>query len=124
MLQALEAARRGQAAVLGPPWRGDYIYSRDVAAGLAGLIGAPALPRTVYNLGGGRAETVETWCAALAGAVPGFSWRRAEPGEPYTIESHTGFNRGAMDIGKIASSTGYRPRFDMESAAQDWLAWA
>jgi len=124
MLQALEAARRGDEAVLGPPWRGDYIYSRDVAAGLAGLIGAPALPRTVYNLGSGRAETVETWCAALAGAVPGFSWRRAEPGEPYTIESHTGFNRGAMDIGKIASSTGYRPRFDMESAAQDWLAWA
>ena len=37
MLQALECARRGEELVLGPAWRGDFIFSRDVRrAGSAG----------------------------------------------------------------------------------------
>ena len=35
MLQVLECARAGREAVLGPPWRGDYIYSARMSpAGL------------------------------------------------------------------------------------------
>ncbi len=124
MWQALQCARSGQTAVLGPPWRGDYIYSRDVAAGLARIADAPALSRTIYNLGSGRAVTVEDWCAALAPLIPGFRWRRAAPGEAYNVESHTGFNRGAFDIGKITAATGFAPRFDLASAAADYLAWS
>src|ERR1700733_4431589 len=54
MLQALECARSEREAVLGPPWRGDYVYSRDVAAGLVRIADTPALSRTVYNLASGR----------------------------------------------------------------------
>jgi nucleoside-diphosphate-sugar epimerase len=123
MWQALECARSGREAVLGPPWRGDYIYARDVAAGLVRIADAPALSRTIYNLGSGHAATVEDWCAALAPLVPGFRWRRAGAGEAYDVESHTGFDRGAFDIGKIAAETGFVPRFDFASAAADYLAW-
>jgi UDP-glucuronate 4-epimerase len=123
MLQTLECARSGREAVLGPAWRGDYIYARDVAAGLVRIADAPGLSRAVYNLGSGRAVSVEDWCAALTPLVPGFHWRFAGAGEAYNVESHTGFNRGAFDIRKIAAETGFGPRFDLPAAAADYLTW-
>ena len=123
MLQTLECARGGQEAVLGPPWRGDYIYSRDVAAGLVTIADAPALSRTIYNLGSGLAASAQDWCAALAPLVPNFRWRRAGAGEAHNVESHTGFDRGAFDIRKIAAATGFAPRFNFATAAIDYLAW-
>jgi nucleoside-diphosphate-sugar epimerase len=123
MLQALECARRGKEAVLGPPWRGDYIYSRDVAAGLVRIADAPGLSRTVYNLGSGRAVTAEDWCAVLAREIPGFRWRRAGAGEAHDVESHSGFDRGAFDIQKIVAETGFSPQFDLARTAGDYLAW-
>ena len=124
MLQALECARSGEAAVLGPAWRGDFVFSRDVADGLVRLADAPALGRTVYNLGSGRLGSAETWCEALARVVPGFRWRRAAPGEAPNVDSHTGFHRGPMAIGKIARDTGYAPRWGFEDAAAEWVRWS
>jgi UDP-glucuronate 4-epimerase len=123
MLQALECARAGREAVLGPPWRGDYIYSRDVAAGLVRIADTPVLSRTIYNLGTGRAAGVVDWCAALLPSMPGFRWRIAGAGEAYEVESHTGFDRGAFDIGKIGAAAGFTPRFDFVTAAADYLTW-
>jgi nucleoside-diphosphate-sugar epimerase len=123
MLQALECARSGKEAVLGPPWAGDYIYSRDVAAGLVRIADAPALSRTVYNLGSGQAVTVAEWCTALAPLIPGFRWRFAKAAEAYNVESHTGFDRGAFDISKMAAETGFVPQFSFTSSPEDYLAW-
>ncbi len=117
MLQALEYARRGEVAVLGPAWRGDFIFSRDVADGLVRLADAPALAR-------GRLGSAETWCEALARVVPGFRWRRAAAGEAANVDSHTGFHRGPMAIGKIARDTGYVPRREFEDAAAEWVRWS
>jgi UDP-glucuronate 4-epimerase len=59
----------------------------------------------------------------LAPLIPGFRWRRAGAGEAYNVESHTGFDRGAFDVKKIAAETGFAPRFDLSAAAADYLAW-
>jgi UDP-glucuronate 4-epimerase len=123
MLQTLDLAAAGTEAVIGPPWRGDYTLSRDIASGLVTLAEMPGTPRTVYNLATGRGTTAEDWCRALAPRLPGFRWRRAADGEAWNVESHTGFDRGAMDIGKITADTSYRPAFDLESAADHLLAW-
>jgi nucleoside-diphosphate-sugar epimerase len=123
MLQTLELAAAGIAAVLGQPWRGDYTLSRDIAAGLVAIADRTLLPRTVYNLATGRASTAEDWCRVLATRLPGFRWRRAADGEAWNVESHTGFDRGAMDIGKICADTTYRPRFDLPGAVDHLLAW-
>jgi nucleoside-diphosphate-sugar epimerase len=123
MLQVVQCAMRGEAAVLTPAWRGDYIYSRDVADGLVRLADAASLSRTVYNLGSGQSNSAKIWCEQIASRVPGFRWRQAAANEPGNIDSHTGFHRGPMDIGKIAHDTGYAPRFDFASAAADWLSW-
>jgi len=66
---------------------------------------------------------VETWCEALARVVPGFRWRNAEAGETGNVESHTGFRRRPMAIGKIARDTGYVPRWEFEAAAREWVEW-
>jgi dTDP-glucose 4,6-dehydratase len=123
MLQTLDLAAVGTESVLGPPWRGDYTLSRDVAAGLVALADQPSTPRTVYNLATGRATTAEDWCRALEARLPGFRWRRTADGETGNVDSHTGFDRGAMDISRITADTPYRPAFDLESAAAHLLAW-
>lgn len=123
MLQVVECALRDEEAVLGPAWRGDFVYSRDVADGLVRLADAERLSRTLYNLGSGRFESAATWCEAVARVVPGFRWRRARDGETWNVESHTGFDRGPMAVGKIARDVGYAPRWDFEAAACDWIGW-
>jgi nucleoside-diphosphate-sugar epimerase len=120
MLQVLECARRGEAAVLMPAWRGDFVYARDVADGLVRLADATTLSRRIYNLGSGRLGSAEAWCAAVAGALPGFRWRFAGPGETGNVDSHNGFHRGPMAIGKLARDTRYAPRWDFAAAAKDW----
>ncbi|MEJ0019159.1 MAG: NAD(P)-dependent oxidoreductase [Acetobacteraceae bacterium] len=123
MLQVLECARRGEEVALGPTWRGDFIFSRDVAAGLVGLADAERQSRVIYNLGSGVLGSAATWCEAVAGVVPGFRWRMAGPGEAGNVDSHTGFNRGPMAIGKIGRDTGYAPRFGFADAARAWVEW-
>lgn len=124
MLQTLALAAAGTEVVLGPPWRGDYTLSRDIAAGLVAIADAPALPRTVYNLATGRATTAEDWCRVLATRLPGFRWRRATQDGPYNVDSHAGLHRGAMDIRHITADTTYRPAFDLARAADHMLAWS
>ena len=123
MLQVLECALRGEEAILCSAWRGDFVYSRDVADGLVRLVDAPSLSRVVYNLGSGVLGSAQTWCEAVARCVPGFRWRHARAGETGNIESHTGFHRGPMAIGKIARDTGYVPRYDFARAAEEWRLW-
>ena len=123
MLQVLQWALRGEEVVLGPAWRGDFVFSRDVADGLVRLADAPALSRTVYNLGSGRLGSAETWCEAVARRVPGFRWRRAGADETGNVDSHTLFHRGPMAIGKIGRDTGYAPRWGFEEAAKAWVGW-
>jgi nucleoside-diphosphate-sugar epimerase len=123
MLQVMQCALRGEEAVLGPVWRGDYVYSRDVADGLVRLADAPALSRGVYNLGSGRLESAATWCEAVARCVPGFRWRHAAAGEAGNVDSHTGFHRGPMAIGKIARDAGYAPHWRFDAAARNWVGW-
>ena len=88
-----------------------------MADGLARLADAPALSRTVYNLGSGQLHSAATWCQALARAMPAFRWRYSAPGETANVDSRTGVHRGPMAIGKIARDAGYAPRWSFDEAA-------
>ena len=123
MLQTLDLADTGAEAVLGPPWRGDYTLSRDIAAGLVALADLPSTPRQLYNLASGTATTAEDWCKVLEARLPDFRWHRAADGEPWNVDSHTGYDRGAMAIGRITADTPYRPRYDLARSADHLLAW-
>lgn len=123
MLAALNNARAGTEAVLSQPGAGDFVYVRDVAAGLAGPAAAPGLRHAIYNLGSGQAASAEDWCRALAALAPGFRWRRAAEGEAANTISHVAYDRGALDIRRLAADTGFAPHFTMPQAAADALAW-
>ncbi len=123
MLGALMLARAGQEAVLNRPGLGDFCYARDIAAGLVALADAAAPGQLTYNLGSGVAQSAADWCAALAGIVPGFTWRLAGPGEAPNTVSHVAFDRGAFDIGAIRRDTGFVPRYPFAAAAADYATW-
>ena len=123
MLSALRHARTGTEAVLGPPGLGNFIYARDAAAGLVALADAPAPRRTIYNLGSGEVASAAHWCQALATLVPGFRWRLAATEEMPNTVSHVPWDRGALDVARLAADAGWAPRFAMAQAAADYLAW-
>jgi len=58
----------------------------------------------------------------LATRVPSFAWRRAGPDETPNAISHVAFDRGPLDIRRIAEA-GWAPAWTMDRAAADYLAW-
>jgi nucleoside-diphosphate-sugar epimerase len=120
--QLARCALRGEAALLPrEPVRRDWVYSRDVAAGLLALLeGSPRY--TVYNLSAGCdwAGVLE-WCALLKRAYPRFVYHAARENETPNI-GHTDGDRYPMDIGRIAQDVGFRPR-TAAAAFADFLDW-
>ena len=121
MVQAMDLARTGVTAVLSASSVGDFVYARDVAAGLIALADTPNFPRALYNLGSGRVTSAPAFCTELATRVPGFSWRMAQPEETPNVITYVDFDRGPMDVSRIARDIGFTPRFDIETAIADWL---
>lgn len=121
-LAIFQAAARGAAAVIPPPPLPayDWIYVRDLAAGLLALLDARDPPHRVVNLGSGLDWAPRA--AACLDRVPGLAWRHAAPGEAPTIAWNETRPRGVLAIAR-AADFGWRPRFDPASAYQDYAAW-
>lgn len=121
--QLARCALKGEPAVL-PPHRvrRDWVYSRDVAAGLIALLDAESTRHAVYNLSaGGEWGGVAEWCARLQAAYPRFGYRIAAEDEKPNI-GYTDRDRYPMDIGRMASEFGFKPRTTGE-AYDDYLDW-
>jgi nucleoside-diphosphate-sugar epimerase len=123
MLQSLEHYQNNQTAVLSPAHTADYIYSRDVAAGLVRLAEAPTLPRSLYNLGSGRASTAAEWCALIAQKRPSFQWRPQIGDEFPNVITHALFDRPAMNTAHLTRDIGFTAQFTLELAVSDYLAF-
>ncbi len=125
-LAIAEAALRGEEAVLPPaPLPAyDWIYVRDLVAGLLALLDAPAPPHRVVNLASGRdwAPEMGACCDALARAFPRFRWRHAAPGEQPSIGWNETRPRGVMSVAR-AAAFGWAPRFAPAEAHADYAAW-
>ena len=118
-------ALAGKTAVLTPrEVRRDWIYSRDVAAGLIALLDAAHPPHALYNLSSGLewANPIRAWCEVLKKAYPRFEYRVAAAGEEPNIW-YTDVDRNLMDVGRIAQDLGVVPRYRMEEAYADYLNW-
>lgn len=96
---------------------GDFGYARDTGRAIALVMAADTLHHVAYNVSGGRRATNREIVEALAAAVPGaridmVDGRSTGPGEgPY------------LDISRLTSETGFRPRFDVGSAVADYVDW-
>lgn len=102
----------------------DWIYSRDLAAGFVALLDAPPHAHGVYNLSAGIDWTgaVLQWCARLQQAFPRFRYRVAHEGETPGIH-YTDRARFPADVSRLASDIGFRARFGIDAAYDDFIDW-
>jgi nucleoside-diphosphate-sugar epimerase len=125
-LALAQAAMRGEAVVLPPaPLPAyDWIYVRDLAAGLLALLDAADPPHRVVNLASGMdwSPRYPACLDALVRAFPDFRWRHAEAGEEPTIRWNETRPRGVMSVAR-AAAFGWRPRFDPAGATTDYAGW-
>jgi len=127
--QVLDAAltARGEAIVLPAHAPADFIYARDVAAGIAAIAAAtnhaPEAQTTIFNLASGELVDLAQWCDALVPLIPSFQWRVAIGDEPATIVHMVPKGRAPLSMEKLKKRIGFVPQFDLASAAKDYLAW-
>ncbi|WP_207400510.1 NAD-dependent epimerase/dehydratase family protein [Actinomadura roseirufa] len=92
----------------------DLCYVKDTARAIALLQLTDRLGHRTYNVGSGRATTNAEVIDAIRTVVP---------------DAHTELpTRGAgpqahLDITRLQQDTGYRPAYDTEHAAADYIAW-
>lgn len=120
LLRLTEAALAGRSAIIADAGKRDFIYSADVAAGLASLVDTAKPAAEPLHLAPGITWSLADWCAGLARHIPGFGWRLA-PGDPRGESAANG--RAPMETDALAALTGFRAAYDMERALADDLVW-
>ncbi len=126
-LAIAQAALAGRTAILppGPLPAYDWIYVRDLAAGLVTLLDTDTPGPRVFNLSSNRDWSPEAGacCDVMAAAFPGFAWRHAVADEPARIGFNETRPRGLMDNSR-AAALGWTPHFTPTAAYADYAAWA
>lgn len=120
--QLTRFAIHGEPAVVPVEGRKDWTYSRDIADGIVALLDAPSLGHTVYNLSSGTQWTLLDWCAKLSQAFPDFRYRLAKPGEEGNVVYGTS-DRSPFAVRRLAEDVGFRSRFGLDEAADDYVRW-
>jgi UDP-glucose 4-epimerase len=94
----------------------DMMYIKDVARAIALLQAAEKLPHNVYNVCSGRATSSRQIADAVEKAVPGFKVDLQEGRSPFPPLPPVSAER-------LKADTGFTPRFDIQSAIQDYVDW-
>jgi UDP-glucose 4-epimerase len=92
----------------------DLCYVKDTGRAIASLVLADRLDHRTYNVASGRATTNAEVAAAIRQVVPDAQVDLPSGGET---------RRAWLDIARLQHDTGYRPVWDLERAAADYIAW-
>jgi UDP-glucuronate 4-epimerase len=120
LLRLTERALAGRPAVVAEAGKRDFIYSVDVAAGLASLADTAKAAAQPLHLAPGSTWSLADWCEGLARRIPGFTWT-LDPADPAGESASNA--RAPMETEALAALTGFRAAYDMERALDDDLAW-
>lgn len=118
----LQYAMEGRNAVLKRPNRTSWVYSRDIADSLY-LLAEASCGFDIYNLSSCHIWSIADWCKALTRHFPGFKWRIAKEGEMSNVFYHGAEDNAPMSVERLCRA-GHTPRYDMEKAMEDYIAWA
>jgi nucleoside-diphosphate-sugar epimerase len=121
--QVLVHAAAGRPAILPRPIRMDWLYVRDAAAGIAAVLGKASMQQRVVDLGGGANFDLLQWGAAVGKHRPGVVCRVAASGEAPNVLYFMPRDRTPLDNAAIERETGFRPQYDLQSAAADYASW-
>jgi len=101
----------------------DWVYASDVARAVALLIDAQRVLSSVYQIGTGRAWSVENWCEQLAQTCPGFTYDMVDEQAQATIGRVTPLSRPCFSIDRLNRELGYEPKFMPQAAFDDYMQW-
>lgn len=96
----------------------DLCYVRDCGRAIAMLASADRLRHRVYNVASGRATTNAEVADALRKSVPDAALDLVDEHDPRLAGQDLW-----LDITRLREDTGYRPRYDIEAAVADYVAW-
>lgn len=119
-----QLALEGKEAVLSGVGRRDWLYARDLAVALAGLLDAPAPRHELYNLGSGKVWDMQAWCDKLRARHPLFSWRIAGQTEEANVELYEPTRRSPLSTSRLREETGFQARYGLEEAFTDFMEWS
>ncbi len=122
--QATRIALSGGEGVM--PRRGptDWVYSRDVALAILALLDRQEAEPPVVNVSfGGAGWPVSDWCRKLSEHFPDFSYRVDENTDTYNISYHGDKDRQHLNNKRLLNDIGYNPRFGLDEAFDDYIAW-
>ena len=111
----------GRTAVLKRPNLTSWVYSRDIADSLF-LLAEASCGFDIYNLSSCHIWSIADWCQALTRHFPGFGWRIAKEGEKSNVFYHGAEDNAPMSVERLCRA-GHTPRYDMEKAMEDYIAW-
>lgn len=123
--QLARMALAGQDAILPQrEYRKDWVYCRDVAAGIVAMLEAKSPSHNLYNLTSGFSwGGLARWCEHLKAVRPGFRFHVAADGETPNLNIAEKLDRGMMDIGRLTGDLGFHPAFDPDKAYEDYARW-
>lgn len=107
----------------GGPYAGsgyDQLYVKDMARGIAAVVLADTLSHAAYNIGSGRAIPYREFVDAMRAIRPDFALTL--PDRPAGIAPDAMDGR-FLDISRASSELGFTPRYTVEAAMADYLAW-
>lgn len=122
-LQLMAVAQTGGEAVLHTQAADDWVYSVDVARGLAAVLDLAQMPEPIYHLSAGLRWSLAEWCARLQRRYPGFRYRMSERLDECTLGRNKPRMRSPMSIARIRRDAGYEPAFLPDRAFDDYLDW-
>ncbi|HUB97140.1 MAG TPA: NAD(P)-dependent oxidoreductase [Stellaceae bacterium] len=98
----------------------EWVYAKDAAAGTVLALKAGSLSHRVFNITMGTLTPPQAFASALQKAVPGARVRIADP--PADARSLMNMTHGS-DLAVSRAELGYAPRFDIDAAVADMVAW-
>jgi UDP-glucose 4-epimerase len=105
---------------------GDYIHSEDMADCLIGLLKAPRLNYSVYNIAAGVTSSIGDLIGWAAEKSPGFHGEITAASDAAVVQDPTltGGMWGAYDVSRAYHDIGWRPRATRDAfhAYIDWIA--
>jgi nucleoside-diphosphate-sugar epimerase len=120
-LQIYWAAKKGEHLVVHDAVGTDYVYSRDVAAGLTKILVRGSSSQELYHLASGLTWSLSDWLVWLKQLFPLFSYEITNQLESCTIGQNGPLPRSPMRIARIKKDFDYQPQFHGKIAFDDFI---
>ncbi len=98
----------------------EWVYAKDAANGTVLALRAGELKSRVFNITMGKVTPPQDFVRALQAAIPGAKVRIADP--PAAGQSLMNMTHGS-DLTLAQATLGYAPRFGIDEAVRDMVAW-